>query len=117
MVKCILYLVIEDEQEVDEVIGSVMVMVVILGKFGFVGGGNCLVWIILLQLVQEEIVFCVYFEGVCGFDDSELVVQVQGIGVILGVSLVWGVLVNVLFVDGCVEMQLEGDCLVNCGML
>ncbi|TGY37078.1 fimbria/pilus periplasmic chaperone [Stenotrophomonas maltophilia] len=116
-VKRILHPATEDEQEVDEAIGSATVMAVTPGKFGLAGGGNRLVRIIPLQPVQEETAFRVYFEGVLGPDDSEPAVQVQGTGATLGVSLVWGVLVNVLPADGRVEMQLEGDRLVNRGTL
>lgn len=81
-----------------------VVIVIIFGKFVFSGGGNCLIWVILLCSVEKEVVYCVYFEGVRGldgilFEGDEQVVQVN-----VGVSLVWGVLVNVLFVNGSVDL-------------
>ncbi|WP_313345891.1 pilus assembly protein [Stenotrophomonas sp.] len=116
-VKRILDPATDHEQEVDEAVGAVTVMAVTPGKFGLAGGGNRLVRIIPLRAVEEETAFRVYFEGVRGSDDSDPGVTVQGANATLGVSLVWGVLVNVLPADGRVEMQLEGDRLVNRGSL
>lgn len=116
-VKRILHPATEGEQEIDEAIGGATVMAVTPGKFGLAGGGSRLVRIIPLQPVEVETAFRVYFEGVPGPDDREPGVAVQGTNATLGVSLVWGVLVNVLPSDGRVEMQLEGSRLVNRGTL
>ena len=116
-VKRILHPATGNEQEVDEAVGGATVMAVTPGRFGLAGGGNRLVRIIPLRAVEEETAFRVYFEGVRGPDDRDPELTVQGANATLGVSLVWGVLVNVLPADGRVEMQLDGNRLVNRGTL
>ncbi|MDT3500366.1 pilus assembly protein [Stenotrophomonas maltophilia] len=116
-VKRILHPASDHEEEVDEAVGTAAVMAVTPGRFGLAGGGTRLIRIIPLQPVEQETAFRVYFEGVRGPDDGTSDVPVQGTSATLGVSLVWGVLVNVLPAEGRVEMALDGDRLLNRGTL
>jgi len=86
------------------------------GKFALAGGGNRLIRVIPLQPVQKETAYRVYFEGVRGPDESEAEGE-QPARANVGVSLVWGALVNVLPTAGEVALQLEGNTLHNTGTL
>lgn len=86
------------------------------GKFALSGGGNRLIRVIPLQPVTQETAYRVYFEGVPGNEESETD-PVEGAQAKIGLSLIWGALVNVLPADGVVEVQLEDDHLRNTGTL
>lgn len=86
------------------------------GKFALAGGGNRLVRIIPLHPVQQEAAFRVYFEGIRGPEDTPSGAASDAQANV-GVSLVWGALVNVLPPDGTVDMHVEGDRLRNTGSL
>ena len=86
-------------------------------RFALAGGGNRLVRIIPLQAVTEEQAYRVYFEGVRGPDPQDVVVGTDGARASVGVSLVWGALINVVPDDGVVGMELVGDMLHNTGTL
>ncbi|WP_313140527.1 pilus assembly protein [Stenotrophomonas sp.] len=86
------------------------------GKFALSGGGNRLIRLIPLQLVDKETAYRVYFEGVRGPEETER----DGDGTSranVGVSLVWGALVNVLPANGEVSLRLQGNTLHNTGTL
>jgi hypothetical protein len=65
----------------------------------------------------EEAAYRVYFEGVRGPDGTLLEGDEQAAQANVGVSLVWGALVNVLPTNGSVDLQLQGDTLRNVGTL
>lgn len=105
------------EHEVDEPPGEAAAIAATPGMFALAGGGSRLVRVIALMPVAEETAFRVYFEGVRAVD-ADVQAEVAGTAsATLGVSLVWGVLVNVLPADGRVEMQLDGGQLHNRGTL
>jgi hypothetical protein len=105
------------EHEVDEWAGETAAVAVTPGMFALAGGGSRLVRVIGLAPVAEETAFRVYFEGVRGPDAHAPHEVLETAGATLGVSLVWGVLVNVLPADGRVEMQLADGGLHNRGTL
>jgi hypothetical protein len=107
----------EDESEVDEPTGDAAAIAVTPGMFALAGGGSRLVRVIALAPVKEETAFRVYFEGVRGEDPEARPDALETPGATLGVSLVWGVLVNVLPADGRVAMQVAGGRLHNHGTL
>lgn len=86
------------------------------GKFALSGGGNRLIRVIPLQPVTHETAYRVYFEGVRGNEESATG-TVEGTQAKVGLSLIWGALVNVLPADGVVEVQLQADHLRNTGTL
>ncbi len=86
------------------------------GKFALAGGGNRLIRVIPLQPVEKETAYRVYFEGVRGPDESEADGESTSRANV-GVSLVWGALVNVLPTDGEVSLRLQGSTLQNTGTL
>ncbi|MCF7752613.1 hypothetical protein KQ945_17775 [Bacillus subtilis subsp. subtilis] len=104
-----------DEVEVEVEPGQAAIAIT-PGKFALAGGGNRLIRVIPLQPVEHETAYRVYFEGVRGPDESPLDIG-QGARANLGVSLVWGALVNVLPVDGRLDIQVRGDALHNVGNL
>ncbi|WP_315389849.1 pilus assembly protein [uncultured Stenotrophomonas sp.] len=105
------------EHEVDEPTGDAAALAVTPGMFALAGGGSRLVRVIALTPVAEETAFRVYFEGVRGQDPDAPVEPASATSATLGVSLVWGVLVNVLPADGRVAMQLVDGQLHNRGTL
>lgn len=105
----------EQEHEVD-VDPSEAAIAVTPGKFALAGGGNRLIRVIPLQPVQAETAYRVYFEGVRGPDERDQAAG-EGAQASIGVNLVWGALVNVLPVDGTVDVRVQGDQLRNAGTL
>ena len=87
------------------------------GKFALSGGGNRLIRVIPLQAVEKEAAYRIYFEGVKGPDGTILEGDEQAAQANVGVSLVWGALVNVVPTDGVVDVRLRGDTLHNDGTL
>lgn len=105
------------EHEVDELPGADAALVVTPAMFALAGGGSRRVRVIALAPVTEETAFRVYFEGVRA-DDPDAVPEPGGTAsATLGVSLVWGVLANLLPPDGRVAMQLVDGSLHNRGTL
>lgn len=104
----------EEEREVD--VGEAAIAVT-PGKFALSGGGNRLIRVIPLQPVQQETAYRVYFEGVRGPDEGVLEGGDEASRANVGVSLVWGALVNVVPADGVVDVRLQGDTLHNVGTL
>ncbi|PKH70478.1 pilus assembly protein [Stenotrophomonas sp. Betaine-02u-21] len=86
-------------------------------RFALAGGGNRLIRIIPLQPVQQETAYRVYFEGVRAPDEEAVDAPTDGAQASIGVSLVWGALVNVLPADGRVQVELRGRTLHNIGTL
>lgn len=105
-----------DEREV-ELDPSEAAIAITPGKFALSGGGNRLIRVIPLQPVQEEQAYRVYFEGVRGPDDRPMETAVDGARANVGVSLVWGALVNVVPTDGVVNLDLRDGTLHNTGTL
>ncbi|HIE4141375.1 TPA: pilus assembly protein [Stenotrophomonas maltophilia] len=87
------------------------------GKFALSGGGNRLIRVIPLQTVEKEAAYRIYFEGVKGPDGTILEGDEQAAQANVGVSLVWGALVNVVPAKGSVDLQLQGNTLRNTGTL
>lgn len=104
-----------DEQEVEVEPGEAAIAVT-PGKFALAGGGNRLVRLVPLHPVQQETAYRVYFEGVRGPEEAAADAD-DAARASVGVSLVWGALVNVLPADGQVRLQLRGDVLHNTGTL
>lgn len=86
------------------------------GKFALAGGGNRLIRVIPLQPVLQETAYRLYFEAVRAPDD-EAVEAVDGAQARLGMSLVWGALVNVLPAEGSVAPRVYEGRLHNDGTL
>lgn len=86
------------------------------GKFALAGGGNRLIRVIPLQSVLQETAYRLYFEAVRAPED-EAVEAVDGAHARLGVSLVWGALVNVLPAEGSVAARVFEGRLHNDGTL
>ncbi len=87
------------------------------GKFALAGGGNRLIRVIPLRPVLQETAYRLYFEGVRGPDDTTLENTGGNAHATVGVSLVWGALVNVLPEEGRVGMRVERNQLYNIGTL
>ncbi|MDT3485368.1 pilus assembly protein [Stenotrophomonas maltophilia] len=105
-----------DESEV-EIEPAEAAIAITPGKFALAGGGNRLIRVIPLQPVTRETAYRVYFEGVRGPEDTPLELNGQAAQANVGVSLVWGALVNVLPDDGTVDFRMDGDKLRNTGTL
>jgi len=105
-----------DEEEVEMEAADAAVAIT-PGKFALSGGGNRLIRVIPLRSVEKEVAYRVYFEGVRGPDGTLLEGDEQAAQANVGVSLVWGALVNVLPANGNVDLQLQGDTLRNTGTL
>jgi hypothetical protein len=105
------------EHEVDAPPGDAAAIAVTPGMFALAGGGSRLVRVIALTPVEQETAFRVYFEGVRGVDPDAPDDTAETASATIGVSLVWGVLVNVLPAEGRVEMQLADGSLHNRGTL
>lgn len=104
----------EEELDVDMADAAIAITP---GKFALSGGGNRLIRVIPLQPVEKEAAYRVYFEGVRGPDDAEPEAGDEAARANIGVSLVWGALVNVVPIDGVVNLSLQGDTLRNVGSL
>lgn len=104
----------EEEMEVEAAEAAIAITP---GKFALSGGGNRLIRVIPLRNVEKEAAYRVYFEGVRGPDGTLLEDDEQAAQANVGVSLVWGALVNVLPANGRVDLQLQGDTLRNVGNL
>lgn len=104
----------EEEMEVEAADAAVAITP---AKFALSGGGNRLIRVIPLRAVEKEAAYRVYFEGVRGPDGTLLEDDEQAAQANVGVSLVWGALVNVLPANGSVDLQLQGDTLRNVGNL
>ena len=104
----------ESEREV-EVEPSDAAIAVTPGKFALAGGGNRLIRVIPLQPVEKETAYRVYFEGVRGPDSTERGGEGDRAQANVGVSLVWGALVNVLPAEATMRLQVDGNRLRNTG--
>ncbi|HDS1599077.1 TPA: pilus assembly protein [Stenotrophomonas maltophilia] len=104
----------EEETEVEAAEAAIAITP---AKFALSGGGNRLIRIIPLRSVEKEVAYRVYFEGVRGPEGTLLEGDEQAARANVGVSLVWGALVNVLPANGSVDLQLQGDTLRNVGTL
>lgn len=104
----------EQEQDIEVADSAIAITP---GKFALSGGGNRLIRLIPLQPVQKETAYRVYFEGVRGPEGTELESSDDAAHADVGVSLVWGVLVNVVPADGVVDLQVRGNTLHNSGTL
>jgi hypothetical protein len=105
------------EHEVDEPAGAAAALVVTPAMFALAGGGSRLVRVIALAPVAEETAFRVYFEGVRAEEPEAAPDPGATASATIGVSLVWGVLVNLLPAEGQVAMQLADGSLYNRGTL
>lgn len=105
-----------DEHEV-EIEASAAAFALTPAKFALAGGSNRLVRLIPLQPVQQETAYRVYFEGVRAPEEGEVIALDEQTSANVGVSLVWGALVNVLPDDGQVGLSLRGTTLHNTGTL
>lgn len=105
-----------DEEEI-EIEAADAAIAITPGKFALSGGGNRLIRVIPLQTVEKEAAYRIYFEGVKGPDEAPLEDAEQTAQANVGVSLVWGALVNVVPTKGSVDLQLQGDTLRNTGTL
>lgn len=85
-------------------------------KFALAGGGNRLIRIVPLRPPEVETAYRVYFEGVAGPDEAAPDAS-EGAEAQVGVSLVWGALVNVLPVDAHVDLRVKSNALLNLGTL
>jgi hypothetical protein len=106
----------DGEHEVDAGPGQAAIALT-PSRFALAGGGNRLIRIIPLQAVQHETAYRVYFEGVRAPDDEAVDAPTDKAQATIGVSLVWGALVNVLPADGRVQVELRGRTLHNVGTL
>lgn len=103
------------EHEVDVALDAAAI-VATPGKFALAGGGNRLIRLIPLQPVSHETAYRVYFEGVSAPEENAMDLPGNPQAKV-GVSLVWGALVNVLPTNGRVEVELHGRQLANTGTL
>ncbi|GAB3062803.1 pilus assembly protein [Stenotrophomonas tumulicola] len=104
-----------DEHEV-EVEADASAFVVTPARFALAGGSNRLVRLLPLHPVHEETAYRVYIEGMRGPED-EPSTAIGDAQASLGVSLVWGALVNVLPADGEVAAEVHDGRLRNTGTL
>ncbi|WP_445514039.1 pilus assembly protein [Stenotrophomonas sp. 3(2025)] len=104
------------EQEV-EVEPNEAAIAITPGKFALAGGGNRLIRVIPLQPVEKETAYRVYFEGMRGPDGADPAGEGETAQANVGVSLVWGALVNVLPAQSTMDVQVEGSHLRNTGTL
>jgi len=103
-----------DEQEVEVEPGEAAIAIT-PGKFALAGGGNRLIRVIPLQPVEKETAYRVYFEGMRGPEGIERAGEGERAQANIGVSLVWGALVNVLPAQAAMAVQVEGNRLRNTG--
>jgi Mat/Ecp fimbriae periplasmic chaperone len=83
-------------------------------KFALAGGGNRLIRIVPLRPPALETAYRVYFEGVGGPQAADMA-DGEGADAQVGVSLVWGALVNVLPAESRVELRVDSGTLLNLG--
>ncbi len=105
------------EQEVDEAVGEAAAVAVTPTRFALAGGGSRLVRVIALDPVQQETALRVYFEAVPPPEENDAAEPPATASATIGVSLVWGVLVNVLPPQGRAALQMHGNTLHNHGSL
>ncbi len=86
-------------------------------RFALAGGGNRLIRIIPLRAVEQESAYRIYFEGVRAPEEEVEAAATDTAQASIGVSLVWGALVNVVPAEGNVELELHGRTLNNTGAL
>lgn len=106
----------DGEHEV-EVPASQAAIALTPSKFALAGGGNRLIRVIPLHGVEHETAYRIYFEGVRAPQDEAVAAPSQRAQASIGVSLVWGALVNVLPANGSVRLELRGHTLRNAGTL
>jgi len=107
----------EDEREV-EVDPAEAAIAITPARFALAGGGNRLIRVVPLQPVEQEQAYRIYVEGVRGPEvASQAVGAPAAAQAQVGVSLVWGALVNVLPAAGQVQLQLREGVLSNTGSL
>ncbi|WP_282295949.1 pilus assembly protein [Stenotrophomonas sp. PS02289] len=105
------------EQEVDEAAGEAAAIAVTPTRFALAAGGSRLVRVIALDPVAQETALRVYFEAVPAPDELDATAPPGTASATIGVSLVWGVLVNVLPPQGRAALQVQGNTLRNRGSL
>lgn len=116
-IKRVLHPGTEREQEVDEVTGDAAAIVVTPTRFALAAGGSRLVRVIALDPVAQETALRVYFEAVAPPEEHDAVAPPGTASATIGVSLSWGVLVNVLPPQGRAALQVHGRSLRNLGSL
>ncbi len=105
------------EQEVDEAAGEAAAVAVMPSRFALAAGGSRLVRVIALDPVAQETALRVYFEAVPPIEDTDVTEAPGAASATVGVSLVWGVLVNVLPPQGRAALEVQGNTLRNRGSL
>ncbi len=105
------------EQEIDEAAGEAAAVAVMPSRFALAAGGSRLVRVIALDPVAQETALRVYFEAVPPVVEGDADAAPGAASATVGVSLVWGVLVNVLPAQGRAMLQVRGDTLHNLGSL
>lgn len=105
----------EDEREVD-VDPAEAAIAITPARFALAGGGNRLIRVVPLQPVEQEQAYRIYVEGVRGPEATPPQAGAPS-AVQVGVSLVWGALVNVLPAAGQVQLHLHEGVLSNTGSL
>lgn len=105
------------EQEVDEAAGDAAAVAVMPSRFALAAGGSRLVRVIALDPVEQETALRVYFEAVPPVAEGDADAAPGAASATVGVSLVWGVLVNVLPAQGRAALQVQGGTLRNLGSL
>lgn len=105
------------EQEMEEAAGEAAAIAVTPTRFALAAGGSRLVRFIALDPVERETALRVYFEAVPPPDEIEAAALPGTASATIGVSLVWGVLVNVLPPQGSALLQMQGNMLRNRGSL
>lgn len=116
-VKRVLHPGTAQEREIDEAAGESAAIAVTPTRFALAAGGSRLVRVIALDPVAEETALRVYFEAVPPPEERDATAPPGAASATIGVSLVWGVLVNVLPPQGRVALQVEGSTLRNQGSL
>lgn len=116
-VKRVLHPGTEREHEVDEAAGEAAAVAVMPSRFALAAGGSRLVRVIALEPVEQETALRVYFEAVPPPEESDAAEAPGAASATIGVSLVWGVLVNVLPPQGRAVLEVQGDTLRNLGSL
>jgi len=105
------------EQEIDEAAGEAAAVAVMPSRFALAAGGSRLVRVIALDPVAQETALRVYFEAVPPLEDTDVAEAPGAASATVGVSLVWGVLVNVLPPQGRAALEVQGNTLRNGGSL
>lgn len=105
------------EHEVDEPLGEAAAVAVMPSRFALAAGGSRLVRVIALDPVAQETALRVYFEAVPPLEETDVAKAPGAATSTVGVSLVWGVLVNVLPPQGRAALEVQGNTLRNGGSL